>query len=217
MGYEERKRQEKEIRRQDIIEAAERVFFTKGYDNSSMDEVAKEAEFSKRTIYIYFSSKEQIYYEIMIRGYKLLIHMLEDSFARETPQTSREELGCIFFTLYTFSKDHKDYFKAIMEYETKDAGEQSGIDDESKTECYKLGEQVLGYLSGAIQKGVDSGTLEKGLDSQKTALILWAYTVGVFNAAAKKSGYIENYHHISLDDFIKEAFDLAIRLIVKKE
>lgn len=217
MGYEERKRQEKEIKRQDIIDAAERVFFTKGYVNSSMDEVAKEAEFSKRTVYVYFSSKAQIYYEIMIRGYRLLLNMLENCFSNELPQTAEEELRSIFFTLHSFSKNHSNYFSAIMEYETKDADAQNGIDYELKTECYQLGEQVFGYLSNAIEKGIIEGTLESGLDSNKTALILWAYTVGVFNAGAKKRGYLDNYHHISVEEFVTEAFQLAMRLIIKKE
>ncbi|MFA6939636.1 MAG: helix-turn-helix domain-containing protein [Clostridiaceae bacterium] len=72
MGHEERRRQEKEIRRKDIVDAAEQIFFSKGYENVSMDEAAKEAEFSKRTVYAYFNSKEQIYFEIMIRGYSNL-------------------------------------------------------------------------------------------------------------------------------------------------
>lgn len=53
-------------------------FFTRGYDNTTMDDVAKEAEFSKRTVYVYFNSKEQIYFEVMIRGYRLLINMLKN-------------------------------------------------------------------------------------------------------------------------------------------
>ena len=52
MGAEERKQQEKEIKRKDIIDAAEKVFFANGYENSSMDAVAKKAEFSKRTVYV---------------------------------------------------------------------------------------------------------------------------------------------------------------------
>ena len=67
MGINERKDKEKQIRSNDIIDAAERVFFLKGYDLATMDDVAKEAEFSKRTVYVYFNSKEQIYFEIMVR------------------------------------------------------------------------------------------------------------------------------------------------------
>ena len=54
MGINERKEKEREIRRKDIIEAAERLFFTKGYNNTTMDDVAKEAEFSKRTVLCLF-------------------------------------------------------------------------------------------------------------------------------------------------------------------
>ncbi len=68
MGINERKEKEKDIRRNDIIEAAEKVFFKKGYSQATMDDVAKEAEFSKRTLYVYFNSKEQLHFEIMIKG-----------------------------------------------------------------------------------------------------------------------------------------------------
>jgi AcrR family transcriptional regulator len=67
MGRKEHSIKEKELRRGYMIDAAERVFFSRGYENASMDEVAREAGFTKRTIYMYFSSKEQIYYEIMSR------------------------------------------------------------------------------------------------------------------------------------------------------
>jgi AcrR family transcriptional regulator len=79
-----------------------------------MDEAAKEAEFSKRTVYVYVDSKEQIYFEIMIRGYRLLIEMIEKSFQENLPQNALEELHCIFFTFFRFSTAYPEYFKAIM-------------------------------------------------------------------------------------------------------
>lgn len=217
MGLIERKQQEKELKRKDIIDAAERVFFSNGYENSSMDAVAKEAEFSKRTVYVYFSSKEQIYFEIMIRGYRLLIEMMENCLSKERPQTAVEELRCIFFTFFSFSENYSDYFKAIMEYETKDCDEQTGVSDDLKAECYRLGELVFGYLSKALQKGIHEGTLQSGLDSQKTALILWAFTIGVFNTSEKKGRYLKHYHHISNKEFIAESFNLAMKFIAERE
>ncbi|MFA9381710.1 MAG: TetR/AcrR family transcriptional regulator [Acetanaerobacterium sp.] len=213
MGHNERKRQEKEIRRKDIIDAAERVFFSKGYENASMDEVAKEAEFSKRTVYVYFNSKEQIYFEIMIRGYRLLVEMIEKSFKENPPQNALEELRCIFFTFLGFSEDYPKYFKAIMEYETKDSDNQTGVNDESIAECYRLGEQIFGYLSHALQKGVNEGTLHSGLDSEKAALILWACTIGVLNTGEKKGNYLKNYHRINPQEFVTESFNMIMHLI----
>ena len=216
MGQDERKRQEREIRRTDIIDAAERVFFSKGYDNSSVDDVAREAEFSKRTIYVYFSSKEQIYFEIMIRGYRLLIGMIEKSFRESQPQSAIEELHCIFFTFFGFSQSYPAYFKAIMEYETKNSDDQSGVEDASKAECYQLGEQIFGYLFHALQKGVAEGTLQAGLDSEAAALVLWACTVGIYNTGEKKGDYLKKYHQIDPQNFVTESFHLMMRLIGRK-
>lgn len=213
MGQEERKRREKESNRKDIIDAAERVFFSKSYENSSMDEVAKEAEFSKRTVYVYFSSKEQLYFEVMIRGYRLLIEMIEKSLHEKSPQNALEELSCIFFTFFGFSQTYPEYFKAIMNYETKDSASRAGVDNSSKVECYRLGEQIFGYLSNALQKGVAEGSLRSGLDSEKAALTLWACTVGIFNTGEKKSDYLSNYHQTGSAEFVTESFKLVMRLL----
>lgn len=217
MGYNDRKRQEKEIRRKDIVDAAERVFFSKGYENASMDEVAKEAEFSKRTVYVYFNSKEQIYFEIMIRGYRLLIEMIENSFKTEPPRNALDELRSIFFTFFEFSRSFPEYFKAIMEYETKDSDDQICVKDESKAECYRFGELIFGYLSHALQKGVAEGTLHSGLDTEQTALILWACTIGVYNTGKKKGEYLKSYHGVDPNEFISESFQLIMRLIARNE
>lgn len=214
MGAEERKQQEKEIKRKDIIDAAEKVFFANGYENSSMDAVAKKAEFSKRTVYVYFNSKEQIYFEIMIRGYRQLLKMMEEGFGKEKPASALDELHCIFYTLFSFREKHVDYFKAIMEYETKDDGYQCGVTDGSKEECYRLGEEVLSFLLEALRKGKNDGSFKRDMNCEKTALILWAFTIGVFNAGGRKKEYLENYHHTSVEDFLEESFQLMIQLVL---
>ncbi|MEY8352999.1 TetR/AcrR family transcriptional regulator [Lachnospiraceae bacterium 54-53] len=210
MGQTERKQLEQEIRRKDILDAAERVFFSRGYDNASMDEVAKEAEFSKRTVYVYFNSKEQIYFEIMIRGYHLLLEMLERDFNEQKPGNALAELRCIFFSFYNFRENWSMYFKAIMEYETKDADARPGVDESSKNECYRLGEQLLGYLSRAIQKGVEEGSLKKSLVPEKSALILWACTTGIFNISDKKAEYLKNYHQVDPKELIEDYFNMIM-------
>ena len=56
MGIAERKEREKLQRRNDIIDAAERLFFQHGFETPTMDDVAREAELSKGTLYLYFKS-----------------------------------------------------------------------------------------------------------------------------------------------------------------
>ena len=213
MGINERKEKEKEIRRNDIIEAAERIFFKKGYDNATMDDVAKEAEFSKRTVYVYFNSKEQIYFEIMTRGYKLLIGMLKDDSQREKACNAIEGIRQISLTLYRFSKDYPEYFKAIMEYENGELDFQKGIPNQSREECYVLGEEILGHLTGALEKGIAEDCIRSDLDVVKTALVLWACMIGVFNTAKKKENYIMNYHSTTPEELVSAAFEFIIRSI----
>ena len=64
MGINERKEREKLRRREEILTAAEELFFTKGIEHTTMDDVAERAELSKGTLYLYFKSKEDIHWEI---------------------------------------------------------------------------------------------------------------------------------------------------------
>ena len=83
MGIAERKEREKEQRRNDIIDAAERIFFKNGAENSTMDDVAREAELSKGTLYLYFRSKEDLQFAISVRGSDILTDMLDQSITFE--------------------------------------------------------------------------------------------------------------------------------------
>ena len=50
----------KEVKRDQVIEAARKLFHQFGFKKVSMDEIAKEAGVTKKTIYMYFESKEEL-------------------------------------------------------------------------------------------------------------------------------------------------------------
>ena len=52
----ERQIKERELRKQNILESALSVFKNKGFEGSTMDEIAKDADFGKATLYYYFNS-----------------------------------------------------------------------------------------------------------------------------------------------------------------
>src|SRR5580700_2342999 len=68
MGVPERKAREKQRRANDILEAARRSFETKGFLNTTLQDVAKEAEISVGLIYRYFQSKEDIFASLALKG-----------------------------------------------------------------------------------------------------------------------------------------------------
>ena len=61
----ERKIEERIIRKNRILEGALRVFNEVGIEKTTMDEIAIESGFGKATLYYYFSSKDEVFVEIM--------------------------------------------------------------------------------------------------------------------------------------------------------
>ncbi len=211
MGINERKMKEVGIRRNDILLAAEEVFFQKGYEQSTMDDVARQAEFSKRTLYVYFNSKEQLYFEIMIKGYRLLIALLEERLQGNGVQTPIEELEMIAMTYYQFSCEYPHHFHAIMDYENSIYDFQKGIPDPTRDECYALGERALQFVKSALEKGEAQGVIRADLSVDQATMTLWACMLGIFSTARKKKNYLKNYHQIDAEEFIRESFRLLIR------
>ncbi|WP_269849580.1 TetR/AcrR family transcriptional regulator [Methanosarcina horonobensis] len=72
MGIAERRQREKEQRKTEIIDAAERLFFSRNYEDVSMEDIAREVELNKATIYLYFKNKEALYATIVLRGIGIL-------------------------------------------------------------------------------------------------------------------------------------------------
>lgn len=216
MSISERKKKEKQIRRDDIIDAAEKVIFSRGYDVATMDDIARAAEFSKRTIYIYFNSKEQLYFEIMMRGYKILIEKMEASLNNLKVKNSLDRIKQIGIILYKFNNEYPDYFNAIMSYENGERDFVNVISDESREECYELGEKVFGYLTNALEKGIEEGAISSELDIINTAIILWSCTIGLFNTLIKKRNYIEHYQKRNPEKLLSEGLDMLMMSIENK-
>jgi len=73
----DRQTKEREFRKEQIIKAALTVFKNNGIEKATMDEIAKEADFGKATLYYYFSSKEEIFIDILNRGWKMIWESIE--------------------------------------------------------------------------------------------------------------------------------------------
>lgn len=66
LSAQKRRQLDKNRRRCDIIEAARRIFFTRGYTGATMDDIAMAAGLTKPTIYSYFKTKDELYYSLTL-------------------------------------------------------------------------------------------------------------------------------------------------------
>ena len=76
MGVAERRQREKEQRRITILRAAEDVFVRRGVAETTMDDIARAAEVSKGTLYLYFKSKDDLYLTIATDAVSELLEAL---------------------------------------------------------------------------------------------------------------------------------------------
>ena len=61
-----------------IFKAAIKVFSQNGYNGTTMDDIAKEANVAKGTLYYHFKSKEEIFKFIINGGMDIISEKLEE-------------------------------------------------------------------------------------------------------------------------------------------
>jgi len=106
MSRKERTEREWKNRRNDIIIAAEKLFFSKGYEHTTIDDIVKRAEFSKSTVYNYIRSKEELFLLVHLRGLKKRKAIIRAMDA--------EERG--YDKLYLFGRQYYEFYKKYPEY-----------------------------------------------------------------------------------------------------
>ena len=187
----------------DIIDAAERLFFSKGYNNSTMDEVAKEAGFTKRTLYSYFSSKEELYEKIKERGYLILNKLFLEALEKEKNSSEILKIKAMGYSFLKFERDYSGYFKSIFESEGY------------MVECELLEETTLDMLQKCIREGVKKGEITDKIDCVSISLILWSMLMGFVNTFSRKEEYIKGYFKKDIREVTENGFDFILNSIKK--
>ena len=99
MGIQERKQRERERRRQQIIVAAKRVFSERGFSKTTMEDIAREAELSPGTLYLYFKNKDELYASLSLRILQYMNIRLEDV-KKEKDSNPEQKIASIKEALY---------------------------------------------------------------------------------------------------------------------
>lgn len=206
MGIAERREREKEQRQQAIVDAAEQVFFTKGYENATMDEVAEQAELSKGTLYLYFKNKNDLYHAIVCRGMDILYDLfVENSAGLESGVRKIEAVGRSYID---FFKRYPDYFNALLHQEIQHI-EGGDIEDNPHIQkCQEKGNLIFGLIQEAVREGIKDGSIRPDVDPVMVSIILWGHATGILQIMKSKGEMLESFMGIRRDDTIAQAFTL---------
>jgi TetR/AcrR family transcriptional regulator len=171
MPFANLKEQEREQRRNIILDAAERQFFARGYDNIAMDDIASEIGLNKATLYIYFRNKESLFFALVLRGAKILNSMIKDRIKKY--RTGMEVLDAIGMSYLDFVDKYPDYSRAYLYFRSgrfsiDDCGDLS--DDVKK--IFELRHEEFVITCNAIKSGINEGTMRPDLDPVEVTVFL---------------------------------------------
>lgn len=213
MGITERKEKERLIRKNDIINAAEKIFFEKGFESATMDDIAKEAEFTKKTLYSYFSSKEELYFEIMVKGYKIINGTLDEKLNKISDEKESEKIKTVGIAFIDFKHQYPGFFKAIMDYQNKEYDFQEGNENSIIKQCYEAGQHSYEILKECVIKGIKTGEFSSKVDPETAVFTLWSYAIGLIGLIDKKEEYIKNYYSKTVTEVVEGSFEIIINSI----
>ena len=206
----ERRTEEKERRRAEILDAAERLYAEKGWDAVTMDQVARGARLSRALVYVYFRDKEELLFGI---GERAML-ALRDRFVAASALASNgmDKVRAIGRAYMTYAIELPHYFDACSRF---NAHAPDSVDDGTNASaCNEAGDLALGEVVRAIEVGKQDGTIRADVgESMMLAVALWSFTHGIIQISMAKGEYLVKFGVTSpgLADYAFELIDRMAR------
>lgn len=177
-----RREEEKEQRRQDIIDAAEKIIAQSSWGETNFGEIAKLTRLSRSLIYVYFPTRKALFDAICNRGAVVLQRVFAEAMARE--ERGLGQVEAIARAYYHFSREFPVYFALHSEELAQD-----GEEGESQAGYSHPALQLLGR---ALARGLADGSISPAIGDLKLSTItLWTFTHGLLLIAVRKAKLLE--------------------------
>lgn len=187
MGIAERKEREKQQRREEIVQAAEKVFFSMGLEHATMDDIASEAELSKGTLYLYFRSKEDLHFEVARTAINLLSS--HTALAVESAGNAIEKLELMGRATIAFMHSHPKHMMAIMSIMGTEAGSLELTSRDVQGIVY--GESSVGMVMKVVEEGIQEKLIRSDIPAALIAHTLWMQMMSVIQFMHTERSLIE--------------------------
>lgn len=193
----QRKEKRRLENRQFILEAAEDIFARNGFTQTSVDDIAEEAQFSKATIYRYFNSKLEIFSEIVLNSFREARDEIEK--IRQAADSAESKIKhMVLFILHYYQQ--KQNIARIFFFEPEVMKKIMGMDMKSHIMLCEAKEhipddfrQMVQYMFQSsceiIREGVSAGEF-RNVDVEEAAYIFGAMLRGFhFRGPMREKNY----------------------------
>lgn len=175
-----RTKENRQMRREKILNAAMKVFCQYGYERTTIQLISEKAGVATGTFYLYFPGKLDVFKTLLLQG----ICELKEKFMaiQESNSLSAEEGPAVLLEKYIYAyidfyRDNPEYFQILIvinlphkEMRERESELSSMIDEQSR--------EVLSFVREAIDEGIQHQVF-RPCSSWKTAATLWAMLDGI--------------------------------------
>jgi AcrR family transcriptional regulator len=177
----DRRVEEKERRRAEIVDAAERLYAEKGWDSVTMDQVARSARLSRALLYVYFRDRDELQFAIGERALKVLRERFLEAVGQHVRGLDQVEAIGRAYMVYAHEFPH--YFDICARIQAHAMSTDPGSNEGA---CAVAGDAAISVVVQAIRTGMQDGSIRTDIgDPMLFAVTLWAFTHGVIQLMAK--------------------------------
>lgn len=166
-----RRRLSGEERRAGILVAALAVFSARGYDRSSIDDVAREAGISKALIYEHFTSKQELYADLLESNAAELFERLAAGLAGMGPEAGAARMAAGLDAFFGFVEERRDAWRILFR-------------DTADPETAAVLDQVTDVVAGLIAEDPGARALGPEEDSERALTLRAQMLVGAVQSVA---------------------------------
>lgn len=156
--------------RENILDVATREFADNGYSGARIDQIAEQTQCTKRMIYYYFGSKEQLWIAVLERAYSG-IRAAEQQLDVEglDPTSAMRHLAELTYDHHTA---HPDFLRLVSVENI-----HRGVHIAKSTEVASSRRPVIELIERILQQGRKAGIFRTDVDALDVHMLISAYCV----------------------------------------
>lgn len=180
----ERRQEEKDRRRGEILDAATELYREIGWDDVTMDGVARRARLSRALVYVYFKDKDELHLAITVQALDLLRERFIHAAGRE--RRGLDKVSAISRAYVAYAYEFPHYFDACSRIELRSMDTAAPTPQELA--CLQHGDKVHEVVMNALMTGVADRSIRADVgDPLLVSRVLWGFTHGILQIAIRKA------------------------------
>lgn len=210
MSVEERHRRERSARRKAILSAAARVFARRGLEHSTIGMIAREAEVAVGTIYLYFSSRDDLFLSLSADRIRQLNERYREIQGRKLDAlVELREVVSAYFDHLRESREllltQQSVGYAQLRKRLKRRGETERFDL-----VMKLGREAFDLWVKSVSRVYGTALGAESEQSATTAAVIWAGLNGAFMLTGQENVFQE-FTGLDPEHFLEHAVDFQLK------